>query len=219
MTTAYIDLQLQSSLFAAVSHLFQLSAAAGKIGRLKALLVTKRRYYTGCARRRQYAKEPVVLKIEILDQIKAARSALLAALDGLPDDALLRPGAVGIWSVKDILAHLTVWQSELITTLSGIERPSRVPNIANIEDLDEWNDEQYRVNARRPLDIILEDFHGVHKHLLKAIDMIDEKSLNDARRFAWMEGEPLWYLIAENGYWHEQEHADEILNWRKEQSL
>ncbi len=158
-------------------------------------------------------------KNEILDQIKASRSNLLTAIDGMPNDALLRPGAVGIWSVKDVLAHLTVWQSELITALAGIDRPTRVPGIVKIEDLDEWNEDQYRGNVRRPLDIILEDFHGVHKHLLKAIEAIDEKTLNDARHFAWMEGEPLWYLIAENGYWHEQEHADEIGRWRKEQNL
>lgn len=160
-----------------------------------------------------------VTKQELIQQIQQARDQMLKTLDGLPEDAYLRPGAVGIWSVKDILAHLTVWYSELITALSQLDRPNRVPEIVNIEDLDAFNEEQYRVNARRPLSVILEDFQGVYKHLIKTIEGIDEKLLNNARKFSWMEGEPLWYLIAENGFWHEKEHAEDIQRWRTEQGL
>jgi uncharacterized damage-inducible protein DinB len=155
-----------------------------------------------------------VPKAEILEQIREARGALLAALEGLTDDAMLRPGVAGIWSVKDILAHLTAWQSELITALSQLDAPRRVPGIAKIEDIDDWNEEQYRVNARRSLQAVREDFNGVHKHLLKTIETLDDKVLEDAQKFPWMEGEPLWYLIAENAYWHEQEHAEDIRKWR-----
>ncbi len=158
-------------------------------------------------------------KREILEQIREARGALLAAIEGLSPDAMLRPGVVGLWSVKDILAHLTVWESELVTALSRLDKPRQAPEIVNIEDIDEWNEEQYRANARRPLDAVMQDFNGVHKHLLKAVEDLDDKVLEDPRKFPWMEGEPLWHLIAENGYWHEQEHADQIRRWRPEQGL
>ena len=158
-------------------------------------------------------------KQELLDEVRQGRAALLDALAGLPDEAMLRIGVVGIWSVKDMLAHLSIWQSELITAFSHLDRPEHVPGIVDIEDIDEFNQEQYRANARRPLDVILEDFHGVHKHLIKAIEELDENTLNNARKFPWMEGEPLWYLIAENGYWHEQEHAEQIAKWREENGI
>jgi uncharacterized damage-inducible protein DinB len=160
-----------------------------------------------------------VTKRELLDQIKQARATMLEALDGLPDDAMLRPGVVGMWSVKDVLAHLSIWQSELITALAQVDRSPRAPHIVEIEDIDEFNEEQYRANVRRPLSVIREDFEGVHKHLLKTVEGLDEKTLNNARKYPWMEGEPLWYLIAENGYWHEQEHAEEIRQWREENGL
>lgn len=158
-------------------------------------------------------------KQEVLDQIREAREEMQQALNGLANDMMLRPGVVGMWSVKDVLAHLSIWQSELITALSQLDQPQHAPHIVEIEDIDEFNAEQYRANVRRPLDIILEDFEGVHKHLIKTVEELDEKTLNDNRTFSWMEGEPLWYLIAENGYWHEQEHAEEIRQWRKEQGL
>src|SRR5262249_38714974 len=134
-------------------------------------------------------EEAVVTKQEILDQIRQERAAMLEALNGLPDDAMLRPGVVGMWSVKDVLAHLSIWQSELITALAQIDRPQRPPHIVEIDDIDEFNEEQYRANVRRPLGVILEDFEGVHKHLIKAVEEIDEKTLNNARKFPWMEGE------------------------------
>ena len=158
-------------------------------------------------------------KQEVLLEIKQAREQMLAALDGLPQDAYLRPGVVGMWSVKDVLAHLTIWYSELITALSKLDRPKLVPEIVNIEDIDEFNEDQYRENVRRPLDVILEDFEGVYKHLIKAIESIDDNTLDNPRKFAWMEGEPLWYLVAENGYWHEKEHAEEIAQWRQENAV
>ncbi len=158
-------------------------------------------------------------KQEVLEQIQQARQTLLAAIDGLSDDAMLRPGVVGMWSVKDVLAHLSVWESELITALSQLNRPKIVPEIVKVEDIDEWNDEQYRENVRRDLDVVLEDFHGVHKHLLKTVEQLDDKTLDDVRKFPWMEGEPLWYLLAENGFWHEKEHADEIRQWREAEGL
>jgi hypothetical protein len=158
-------------------------------------------------------------KQAILDHIRAAHDKLLAALDGLKDDEMLRPGVVGLWSVKDVLAHVTVWQSELITALSRLGASKQIPNIVQIEDIDEWNMEQYRTNAPRGLDLILEDFHGVHKHLLKTVEGMDEKMLTNARRYPWMEGEPLSYLIAENGFWHEAEHAEQIVAWRQANGL
>ena len=158
-------------------------------------------------------------KKQIIEKLGAARADLLAAIDGLESDAMLRPGVVGVWSVKDMLAHLTVWESELVTALAGLDQRGRIPEIVNIEDIDDFNDDQYRINVRRGLDVVLEDFHGVHKHLLAAVEKLDERTLTDARKFSWMEGEPLDYLIAETAYWHEQEHAQEIREWRAAQGL
>ncbi len=159
-------------------------------------------------------------KTEVIADLRAARTALQSAFDGLSHDYMLRPGAVGIWSIKDVLAHLVSWEAELVTALAHLEQhKKRPPRIVEIEDIDEWNAEQYSQNARRPLDNILDDFDGVHKHLIQAIEALDNQTLDDNRLFPWMEGEPLSYLIAENAIWHEEEHADEIRQWREDEGL
>lgn len=159
-------------------------------------------------------------KSDVITDLRAARESLLQAIDGLTDEQMFQVGAVGIWSVKDVLAHLVAWEAELVTTLSRLDQyKQRPPQIVEIEDLDEWNEAQYRVNVARSLDAVLEDFHGVHKHLVAAIQALDERTLENNRAWPWMEGEPLSYLIAENATWHEQEHADDIRQWREETGL
>ena len=130
---------------------------------------------------------------------------------------MVQPGAAGIWSVKDIMAHLTAWEAELVTLLSRrlSRRYNDAPELVQIEDLDEWNEEQYHLNARKPLSVILPDFQGVHKHLLRAIEEADEADLSTPNRFEWMEGEPLAYLVLETAVWHEEEHAEDIRSWRE----
>lgn len=159
-------------------------------------------------------------KDELLADLRAARARLLDAIEGLSEDDMLRVGAVGFWSVKDVLAHLVAWEAEVVTTLARLDQHrQRAPQIVEIEDIDEWNAEQYRLNAPRPLDVILEDLHGVHKHLLQVVAELDDRVLDDNRRFPWMEGEPLSYLVLENAVWHEEEHADEIRQWREREGL
>lgn len=150
----------------------------------------------------------------MLTELIEARAALQVAVDDLTPEQLLVAGAVGIWSVKDVLAHLVAWESEVVTALNQVQS-KRVPSILKIEDFHEWNDQQYRLNVRRPLEAVLADFEGVHRMLLRMVSDFDEQALTDHRRYRWMEGEALWYLVEENVTLHEREHADDIVAWRQ----
>ncbi len=159
-------------------------------------------------------------KADVIADLQAARAALLDSIAGLTPDQMVQVGAIGLWSVKDALAHLVAWEAELVTTLAQLPQlKAQAPRIVDIEDIDEWNAEQYHLNAGRPLALVLEDFEGVHKHLVQAINALDSRVLDDNRRFVWMEGEPISYLILENATWHEEEHAEDIRAWREAQGI
>lgn len=153
-------------------------------------------------------------KQDVLDALSTARGDLLDALNGLTPDQMIMAGAVGIWSVKDVLAHLVAWESEVVTALNQVQN-RRVPSILRIDDIDEWNEEQYHTSVRQPLEAIQADLEGVHKMVRRMITDFDERALVDNRRYSWMEGEPLWFLIEENVTLHEQEHASDIRTWRE----
>jgi uncharacterized damage-inducible protein DinB len=158
-------------------------------------------------------------KQDILNELITARADLLDAIDGLTPEQLRQPFAVGIWSVKDVLAHLAAWESELVTALNQAQGGGRPPQIVLIDDIDEWNEEQYHVSARRPLEAILDDLHGVHDMLRQMVEGYPDKRLLDNRQFEWMEGEALAYLIGEDAYLHESEHAEQIRTWRKQTGI
>lgn len=157
-------------------------------------------------------------KQELLDELIRSREDFMRAIAGLTDEQRRTPGACGIWSVKDVLAHLAAWQSELVTAINQVENGQR-PTIIDIDDIHEWNAEQYHNNASRLFPQIEMDFIGVHRILLKRIKELDEKTLFDRWQFDWMEGEPFSYLIQETTSWHEQEHIEDILKWREEKSI
>jgi hypothetical protein len=157
-------------------------------------------------------------KAEILTELCEARAAMRAALDGLSEEDMLRPGVVGIWSVKDTLAHLAAWEAELVTALNQAQI-GHEPAMMAVEDIDEWNEDQYHVNASRPLKAILGDWESVLKMLIHMVEDYNERDLIDGRRYPWMEGEPLTYLIEETASLHEREHAEDIRAWRERDGL
>ncbi len=149
----------------------------------------------------------------MLSELASARAAMDQALAGLTPEDMYITGVVGLWSVKDILAHGVAWESEIVTALNQAQN-RRIPSMLRIEDIDEWNEEQQHVSARRPLEAVLSDYVGVHHKLKQMIADLDEDFLTDRRRFKWMEGEPLWYLVEESATLHEREHAEDIRRWR-----
>ena len=153
-------------------------------------------------------------KQEVIDELKATRADFMDALDGLDETQMLEMGVAGIWSAKDIVAHLTAWESEVVTALNQAQG-KRVPRIMQIDDIDEWNEKQYHASAARTLSAVLADFEAVHDMLLTMVADYNEKDLLDGRRYSWMEGEPLTFLLEENATLHEREHADDIRAWRE----
>lgn len=75
----------------------------------------------------------------VFDEVRAERAALLRTIEGLQPEVLERPGVVGEWSARDVLAHIAGWQSWMLRAL-----PARLDGTDPPEDL--------RVTARNTHD-------------------------------------------------------------------
>jgi uncharacterized damage-inducible protein DinB len=157
-------------------------------------------------------------KADVLNDLREARADLLDAISGLTPEQMMRPGVIGFWSIKDLLDHLVAWESEVVTALNQVQNKKK-PSILQIEEIDEWNEDNYHKNARRLLDAVLKDFEGVHRMLTHMIEDYPERDLMDNRRYPWMEGEPLAYLIEESAMLHERDHAADIRAWREREGI
>jgi hypothetical protein len=160
-------------------------------------------------------------KEEVLSALNSSRLALLDAIDGLSPEQLLQPNAVGEWSVRDILQHVSLWEAELVRLMMHVDqrrRPSG-PGFASHPDFDAINARWHAETKDRPLERVLEDFHGVRRQTLRWVREFSAHDLTRKRPEPWLRGFPLARWIAVYSHEHEQEHAQAIRAWRKEAGI
>jgi hypothetical protein len=155
-------------------------------------------------------------KAELVADIELERQRLEATLATLSEDQMLIPGVIEDWTVKDILAHITVWEQRMISWVAQAtrgEEPEMLPAGMTWDDLDEWNEQTYQKHRLRPLDDVKDDFHLSYTQAMQAVHGVNERDLTDPERFAWREGRPLWVMVAANTSWHYKEHEESIRQW------
>jgi len=147
----------------------------------------------------------------LLDELETTRERLLVALEPLSDEALTQPETIGPWSVADVLAHLTAWESELVTALMRLksgQKPARF--LESAADVEAFNSQVHQENKGRDLDRIFADFHGVRVQLERWLENFSDQELTDPQRFRWLKGQPLLEVIKQCSFGHELEHLPEI---------
>ncbi len=150
--------------------------------------------------------------INTLEQSRAEWEALLAQVD---EERMLQPGAAGKWSVKDVIAHVTWGEREIVPimrthVLAGSE-------LWNLSD-DERNEIVYQQNRDRPLQEILQEEQQAYADLLEAAQTLSDEDLNDPHRFKQMSEEWVpWQIIAGCSFKHYQDHMPSIREWLAQQ--
>jgi len=160
-------------------------------------------------------------KQDILNRLEESREQFLDLLEGQPETALLTPGVIGDWSIKDILAHLSRWEAELVKLLWQIhlgQPPSSLHFQKNL-DVDEQNAVWFTEARARPLERVLDDFHAVRNQTLLRVESFSDKDLCDPGRYSSLKGRMLQEYIASDSYEHEDEHKADIQRWLEKQTF
>lgn len=154
-----------------------------------------------------------VAKAELLDRIQAGYRQFEAILAPLSEAQMTTSGVNGLWSVKDNLAHLTVWQNYLLDQLQGILANQQPPEfMPGLSTEDEINERVYQENKDRPLAEVLADFRASYQRVLAAVQAMSEESLNAPSPWS-ASGNPIWPFVAGNTYGHYEEHGGIIQRW------
>jgi uncharacterized protein (TIGR03083 family) len=154
-------------------------------------------------------------KTDLLAALQREHDAMEQAIAGLTPEQLDTPFRADGWSIKDLLAHITAWESEMVTALFHAAY-GRQPALGEIiAKMDAWNAERYAENRTRPVERVLADWRGVRQALIHRVKEWDEAALN--AEVAWRRGRTLVQLIEANSYGHEAEHREEIETWKQKQ--
>jgi len=161
-----------------------------------------------------------ISKRELLQRIQAERLELEATLDRLTPAQYLQPGLESGWCIKDILAHLTAWETNMQRWTAQILRGEPPDRPASFTDaiLQQINQKVYLENRNRDLEDVLADFRETHPRTLELLAVLTEQDLVDPHRFPTRQGIPLWMMVAANTWWHYKEHRETIQAWLASQA-
>ena len=158
------------------------------------------------------ADDAPLTRAQVREALARERGKLLAALDGLSEEEMTRPGAVGHWSVRDVLAHLLAWEEEAVARLDllAAERPQDIAWIGDENELETWNARAHQRYGSLALAEVMRRLTDVQGRILAGLESLSQERLStDAGPVPvrqWLPGET---------YAHEQEHCAEILAWRR----
>jgi hypothetical protein len=158
------------------------------------------------------ANDAPLTRAQVRDSLARERAKLLAALDGLSEEEMARPAAVGRWSVRDVLAHILAWEEEAVTRLDllAADRPQDFAPIVDEEELEAWNARAHRRYTGLALAEVMRRLTDVQGRILAGLDSLSEERLGtDAGPV------PVRNWLPECTYAHEQEHCADILDWRR----
>jgi hypothetical protein len=119
-------------------------------------------------------------KAKILKRLETERRRLEHNLAGLSADAMLQPGVVGQWSVKDILAHLADWEARM--PVWTVETPE--PGLT-WKQLSIVNRRIYEAHRDWPLEEVLDYFRSTHRRFMAMVEAMPEDEMLAPGRYAF----------------------------------
>ena len=155
---------------------------------------------------------------ELASLIRTTSTRLELLISRLSVAQMNQPGAVGIWSVKDVLAHIAFWERHAVDVLRAARR-GEAPPLAVEDETESRNASVVAQYYLAPLSAVIAAWSSAREELLEELQDISDADLNDPYRFPWSQGRTLLDRIADNSYAHEQEHIDQIRSWMQQMGV
>src|SRR5436305_8054577 len=115
-----------------------------------------------------------------IDILKYGQLTVLQAMDSFPETAWETPGACGIWSVKDIIAHLASYEcvlEEVLSTCLGSPH-SPTPYLTRYTDPgSQFNDTEVEKRKNKSRREVLEEFNNTHAQVMSMVGTIPSETL------------------------------------------
>jgi len=147
-------------------------------------------------------------RVQLLDRLEREWQAFLQSFEGLPDNVLMEPGAVGHWSVRDVLAHVTTWEEESLKALPLILNDELLPRYGGI---DAFNAREQERKRNLSLEQVKKELAATHQNLIAFLEKAPDSAFTTGSRFL--------RRLRLDTYNHYREHATQIIAWRTERSI
>jgi hypothetical protein len=147
----------------------------------------------------------------LIDQLRLERESFERTISPLSPTQMAQLEIVDRWTVKDIMAHITAWEVELLRWLDSASH-GYSPDIPGPAEwtpfIEQFNSQAHMENRSRTLDDVLDSFKRVYSRVLDELQALPKDS-SDPYWSVWRDGRPPWDLFG-TYYEHYREHRKQI---------
>jgi uncharacterized protein (TIGR03083 family) len=149
------------------------------------------------------------------DVLKYGHLTVLGSINGLPEADWETSGVCGIWSVKDIIAHLASFELVLVDLLDSFAGLADTPMLAAFQAGAAFNDEQVDLRKHQPPAEALAEYRAAHERTIELVAQLSPATLHDPGTLPWYGIEyALDDFIVYTYYGHKREHCAQIAVFR-----
>ena len=151
-----------------------------------------------------------------VDILKYGQQTVLQAIDGFPETAWETPGACGVWSVKDILAHLTSYERILVDILTTFTGGGSTPVLNSYVELgSQFNDIEVSRRTAKTIQDVLAEFNDTHLQVMSLLVNMPSETRSISGTLPWYGMEyALDDVLVYMYYGHKREHSAQIAAFR-----
>ncbi len=150
--------------------------------------------------------------MNVNDVLRYGQYTLIAAVERVPETARNLPGACGVWSVKDIVAHLASYELVLVDVLASLDDERTTPHLDRFMSLREaFNDAEVDDRRAHSMVDVLAELSVAHAETLRLASGLAPERMREPGTMPWYGSDySLDDLIVYGYYGHKREHGAQV---------
>jgi uncharacterized damage-inducible protein DinB len=156
------------------------------------------------------------------DILKYGQGTVFQTIEGFPESEWETSGACGVWSVKDIIAHLTSYEHVLAEVLTAFvtdgSSTTSAPNsyLSKFTDPNgNFNDSEVAARKEKTIRDVLGEFNDTQAQVMSMIAQIPPETLRQVGTLPWYgSAYSLDDFLVYAFYGHKREHSAQIAAFR-----
>ncbi|HXV85861.1 MAG TPA: DinB family protein [Gemmatimonadales bacterium] len=149
------------------------------------------------------------------DILKYGHQTVLDTVEGLPDADWERSGVCGVWSVKDIIAHLASFEHVLVDVLNSLGPGGPTPHLERFGQ-EKFNDDEVAKRKGKTPAQVMAEYRETQARTMELAGRISAELARKPGTLPWYGAEySLDDFVVYTYYGHKREHCAQIKLYRK----
>lgn len=151
-----------------------------------------------------------------LDILKNGHQTVLSSVEGLAERDWETPNVCGVWSVKEIIAHLASYEQMLVDVLRSLSGDDDTPTLDRYKlGIQQFNDYEVGQRQGRSVSEVLAEYEAAHAQAMTLLADIPVEGRRLNGTLPWYgEDYDLEDFLVYSFYGHKREHCAQIAVFR-----